>query len=318
MHKRIYHAKTIKKPRYFNQFVYNLYVNTAQFKKPHIPYNKLLPLALLFVAIMGISVPNGEDIHMKIGTFNIRPYNYGLFIEQANSAIFYNVSPFNFYYANSSNYENTAFKQISANETTESSQLKDYFLPFTGEISMEANLKSSPLKMPILLYKTALSYFHKENPSATFSNTAVEANRNGNTAIFRPYKTGRDLNGLIMTFSFNDSDIIFDQKGTLYTNIDQEVKEDFEKVYEFAFEIQESSESSEAYLQEIEPSGVQNILIFNHTTPGIFKIKNNNGIQQIRHIDLDHNLIEFNLLDQNDPRIEIQLFDSVKEGLQND
>lgn len=312
MHKTIYYTKTLKKPRHFNQFVYNLYVNTAQNKKIHIPYYKLLPLVLLFIALMGISIPSGEDIHMKIGTFNIRPYNYGLFIEQANSAIFYNVSPFNFY------YENTAFKQISANETSEASQLKDYFLPFTGEISLESNLKSSPLKTPILLVKTALSYFHKENPSATFSNTAVEASRNGNTAIFRPYKTGRDLKGLIMTLSFNESDIVFDQEGTLYTNVDQEVKEDFQKVYELTLEASESSESSVSYLQGIQPSRVQSLFVYNYRTPGIFKIKSNNEVQQIRHIDFENNLIEFNLIDQNDPRLEIQLFDSVKGGMQND
>jgi len=99
---------------------------------------------LLYVSLNGIYTPPGQDIYKKSGHFVIKPYKFGIYIEQGKSGKFYNFSPYDFYYEN------------------KNSNIKERLLYYSNEIySKESQYTSKKFRTPYQVYIAMLSYFNK-------------------------------------------------------------------------------------------------------------------------------------------------------------
>lgn len=157
---------------------------------------------LLFLALYGRKVPVDKDVYRRIGYFTVRPYKYGLYLTQEPNGVFYNFSPYDFMVETADKKTNLVFEGYSS------------------ESSYRYKNHSVQTKAASLL-----SYFGLTNPSATFITesgkvTLASERKNNEVDIYlKNIPHDFEESGFItMTMSVNPSDLIFDEKRTLYTN----------------------------------------------------------------------------------------------------
>lgn len=114
-------------------------------KKPILFFALIIILA---VNLILISTPRDRDYYKKLGYFELRPYKYGLYLTQRNSDLFYNFSPYDFYYGNNPSDKVIKIQnKVAANEFGDRNQFLE-------------NLNST--------YNGMLSYFNILSPTVSF------------------------------------------------------------------------------------------------------------------------------------------------------
>lgn len=247
---------------------------------------KHLPLPLVIVlfvfTLTGVSIPKDYELYKKVGFFVIRPYKYGLYLTQQNSKIFYNVSPYQFYYLNDSGD-------------------KENLLNWSEEI----HSKETQLNKGQKVFYSLLSYLKLADPKATFKNDnkslVLNSHIEENKILLKLSKntfTQANSQPLYVTLSFNEKDIVFDDKNSVYSTITSEELKDINKNLKTALKISEASFSNE--------TNVETIYILNPELNGYLYIPANTPNQVIEKIDLQNNLLEVRVTsyDTDTPTIE--------------
>lgn len=252
--------------------------------------------ALLFlvltISLAGTISMEDSYISGRLGKFTIKPYRYGLFLNEPDSSVFYNFSPYNDF----SYFNNERHPLIYWNEST---------------LAQEYLFGRSPI-IPRLL--SVLSYFNFISPAANFDSIRgsilYKANLKDNKAIISLLDKSAsypDEASFSMTMSYNDDDFLFDQNGELYTNKSADDIELFRRFYQFNLNPSESTESA----MLINP---RYLFIINPTTSGILRL--NCTTENIKHVTINKSLrlIEFELTNKGNRDLEIQAFDQFIEA----
>ncbi len=247
---------------------------------------------VLTVSLAGTVTMEDSYISGRLGKFTIKPYRYGLFISEPDSAVFYNFSPYNDY----SYFENKRHPLIYWNEST---------------LAQEYLFGRAPI-LPRLL--SVLSYLNLMRPAANFDSIRgpiwYKADLTDNRALISLIDKSASYPeeaSFSMTMTFNDQDFLFDQKGELYTNKTTEDIELFRRFYQFDLKMNESTESA----VQINP---RYLFIINPTTSGILRLNcTKENIKQVT-INKELRLIEFELTSKGKRELEVQSYDQFIEA----
>ncbi len=231
-------------------------------------------LIIIALGAAGAYVPKDLDKYKKVGYFQIRPYKYGVYLTQKDSGIFYNFSPFNDYLA--------------------SAIPKDFILKYDSNITSEESVKQNDfIDKYEILADSIKSYLGFYEPKATFkfaNNQLVYKTSLLNNRLSVEYLENID-SSIIHTMSLNNTDIVYDSFGNVYSNTDPETISLFNNVYKKTL-------NTEIKLWNID-NKPEYIYIFNPETNGQITITRENKNYKINNLDMVNLLIEFNTSEQN-------------------
>jgi hypothetical protein len=261
----------------------------------------LLFLLSLGTMLYGTPSVRDRDIYKKVGYFEIRPYKYGLYMTVPGSGVFYNISPYDAFVRNSEGYQ---MNLITWENPIESKEPKEIALTTTKHLQ---------------IMNTVTSYFGTNDPKATFESEGYKINYSSEVTgnKLRVYVREHTLNNLtpgsklVVGVTFNDSDFVFDEKGTEYNQDEQEELNSFRKAYDFdltAYDLQNKPQWLKI------PDSVQYLLITNREHNGVMRIGVKGPNHRIETVDFVNNVVEFTIENVQNPYIELEIFNGVKEA----
>ncbi len=270
-------------------------ISMAQYKVNGVLLFVLL-IGLLGISLHGRPIPRDKEMYKKIGRFEVRPYKYGLYLTQPASNVFYNISPYDFYYLEPQGQEHRLLERGSTEV-------------FSNEYWLTQSSSSFPAKL-----SSVLSYFNYQNPKSTFlipNEKTVLLSEKINNSLFvtlSQYSIDIPTNNVTMTLSFNSNDFIFDDSGNLYNNPLPEDVSDFVKVTQFPLKYYQF-ESPKRYIV-----GQQYLFIANRSVPGVIRINLHDPQYDVVYVNLEKQLIEFDIKNLENAKVKVELYDSLERA----
>lgn len=244
----------------------------------------IVAVAICFLILLGYVVPRDKDSYKKIGYYTLRPYKYGLYIGVNDSYNFYNFSPYNDFYINSDDKE---------------THVLDYNKPYFSEESKSEKAATHIQR----IIPSIKSYFGLQNPVATFKignkilvYRSEVHNKNLRISVDTSNWGDSYIKGFVMTLSFNDGDIIYDDTGKVYTDTALETIDMVNRVAKTTLKRSERPYS---------PNEVKTLFIYNPKTNGVIKV---NDVPF--EVDFAYRLIKFKS-SENNRSISLALDDSL-------
>ncbi len=263
-----------------------IYVSALYIKiKPVFTY--IIAILLIVVGIRGVFVPKDLDKYNKVGYFQVRPYKYGLYLTQKDTGIFYNLSPFNDYLLP----HNTSLLNYSETQT----------------IANESVRKTDFISSYGTAFDTVMSYLGLYTPTATFETqeekVTYKYNNQSNKLTFS-ITSNTDYQNLVRTLSINESDIIYDNNGVLYSNTDPETVSLLNTVYKKTIETKVTDWNEKQ-------TNPMYLYVYNPHTNGQIEIPVDTNSFKISDVNTALLRIEFQMLNSQDSTIYFEVKESI-------
>lgn len=246
-------------------------------------------ILLLGFTLYGTSKPWNKDLSIKINSFTLRPYKFGIYLSPAQGE-FYNFSPYDFFLK----YKDHTIEKLISTES--------------GFKAEEFTTQATIIKEKVDIVK---SYFQLSFPTVKFmdknTNITIRTSVNGNKLFVWAENIPKRLrdNTLILTMSFNDYDCIFDSTGVLYYSAEENLPFCLEKI---PYNISSSNSQPGTTKRGI------NLFIISNKHNGTIKLKDDIYSYRSLQINKEGLLIEVELNEPNN-KLGIELFDSIEDAL---
>ncbi len=269
----------------------------TSFKKLENCYTKTMKKCLsgiLFVLLLGITLygtskPWNKDLSIKIGSFTLKPYKYGIYLSPIQG-VFYNFSPYDAYLK----YKDETIEKLISSDSV--------------VIAEEFTTQATIIKEKTDVIK---SYFQLSFPVVTFmdedSNIPIKTSVLGNKVSIWLENVPSRLreSSLVMTMSFNEYDYVFDSAGNIHYVKEEDLPLLLSKLPpNMALNSKEAQEVNRAI----------NLLIMSKKHNSIVRIQDSLGVYKSIKVNKEGLLIEVELMSP-DRKLVVEVFDSLEEAL---